>query len=98
VFRRATTNRYAERLHGPVASTVAAAATAEAACLLLVHGVTTHIACAIGGTFLASKLIEALKNASSAGDCLRIHIQAPGQHGTWKPLSYGTESGSDCHD
>jgi hypothetical protein len=98
VLRRATTNLYARNLRGRTTSTVVAATTAEVACLLITHKLTTHVACAVGSTFLASKLITALKNASSAGDCLRIHLQAPGVHDTWKPLSYGNDSGSDCAD
>lgn len=96
IIRRATTQRYAKNLRGKTASTVVAAATAEAACLLLTRRLTTHVVCAVGSTFLASKLIEALKNAAAAGDCLRVHIQAPGRHDTWKPISYGTDGGPDC--
>lgn len=98
VLRRATTNLYARNLHGRATSAVVAATTAEFACLLITRELITHVACAVGSTFLASKLITALKNASSAGDCLQIHLQAPGVHDTWKPLSYGTDSGSDCAD
>lgn len=98
ILRRATTSLYAKRLHGRTASAVAAAATGEFACLLLTRKLSTHVICAIGTTYLASKLIDALKNAASAGECLRIHVQAPGANRTWKPVSYGTESGSACSD
>jgi hypothetical protein len=96
VLRRATTRKYARRLRGQTTSTVVAAATAEAACVLLTSRLTTHIICVVGGTFFARKLIDALKRADAAGDCLKVHIQAPGTNGTWKPISYGTDGGSDC--
>jgi hypothetical protein len=98
ILRRATTRRNANRLRGESTPRVVATATAEAACLLLTRSLATHVVCAVGTSYLTSKLIHALKRAAAAGGCLDIHIQAPSRNATWRPVSYRTNSGRYCAD
>jgi hypothetical protein len=98
VLRRATTKLYADRLDNKVVRGVVAAGAAEAACLLLTHRLSTHVICAVGGTYLSSRLIDRLRKAGAAGDCLKVHFQAPGQNGTLKPLAFSSDGGGDCAD
>ncbi len=98
VLRRATTKLYADKLDNKIVRGVVAAGTAEAACLLLAHRISTHVICAVGGTYLTNKLLTQLRKAGAAGDCLKVHFQAPGQNGTLKPLAFSSDGGKDCAD
>jgi hypothetical protein len=96
IFRRATTERFANGLRGHTAIGGLAGVTTEAACLLLTHSLAAHAICAAGTTLSTKKLAAALERAEESKSCLTIHVRAPAKEGPWRPISYGTDDGRDC--
>jgi hypothetical protein len=96
IFRRATTERYLERLRDKAPPAALATVTTEAACLLVTHSIAGHVVCAVGSKLVTKQLTVALKQAAASKECLIIHIQPPDAGGTWRPISYNSTGGRDC--
>jgi hypothetical protein len=95
-FRRATTERYLERMRDKTPPAVLAVTTSEAACLLVTHTIAGHVVCAAGSSLVTRKLTAALKKAAASKECLIVHIEPSDSGGTWRPISYDTTGGRDC--
>jgi hypothetical protein len=95
-FRRATTERYFQRLRDKMPPAVLAKVTTETACLLVTHTIAGHIVCAAGSSLVTKQLTASLKRAAAANECLTIHIQPPDAGRTWRPISYAATGGRDC--